>query len=132
MASPAATKYREAAERARVLLTTKNDPRLRPMTHAQAQAYLHSSLAASVAAWNAYVYNLVLDFFRETSNPLVVSFSEMHTVAQNSAERSLERFNTPNWENSRNLLLLCTGYDPIAYWIWPAASLISILSFGPL
>ena len=41
-----------------------------------------------------------------------------YTIAQQAAERDLDRFNTPNWENTRNLLIQCTGYDPINDWIW--------------
>lgn len=120
MPSPAATKYRTAAERARVLLATGNDRRLRPMTNLQVQAFLHASLASNVAAWDAYIHNIVTDFFRETANPTMPNFHAMHRIAEAAAEIALERFNTPNWDNTRNLLTRCTGFDPYVYWIWPA------------
>jgi len=119
MPSPAATKYGIAAERVRILLATGNDRRLRPMTSAQVQAYLHASLAANVAAWEAYVQNLVQDFFIEIANPLLLDFHAVHGIARSAAEIALERYNTPNWDNTRNLLARYTGYDPIRDWVWP-------------
>jgi len=123
MPSPALTKYRTAAERASILLTTGNDRRLRPRTNAQVQVYLHASLAANVAAWDAYVHNLVRDFFLETATPLMPSFHAVHRIAQTAAEIALERFKTPSWDNTRNLLAQYTGYDPIADWVWPAGGM---------
>jgi hypothetical protein len=120
MPSPAATRYQVAAQRASVLLATGNDQRLRPMTSSQVQAYLHASLASSVASWDAYIHNLVNDFFRETTNPSVASFQAMHRIAEAATEIALQRFNTPSWDNTRNLLARYTGYDPLQDWIWPA------------
>ena len=41
-------------------------------------------------------------------------------------EAELKRFNTPNAENARNLLLVHTGYDCIGDWHWPAGGLNAI------
>ncbi len=53
-----------------------------------------------------------------TSNPLTPEFHAVHSLVKEAAERALIRFNTPNWENTRNLLVQQTGYDPINDWIW--------------
>jgi RiboL-PSP-HEPN len=123
MPSPAAKTYQTAAARARLLLTAASEKRLRPMTSAQVQTYLHASLAAVVAAWDAYIHNLVRDFFLEVADPLVSSFQSIHSIAKAAADFALERFNTPNWDNTRNLLVRYTGYDPMPDWVWLAGGM---------
>lgn len=123
MPSPAAIKYQTASEQARILRSTATDPRLRPISRSQTQVYYHSALAAFVAAWDAYINELVRNFFDATANPLDYKFHAVHSVAKGNAERELKRFNTPNAENTRNLLVQYTGYDPIGDWVWPARSM---------
>ena len=118
MSSPAALKYITAAGRIQTLRKAATNRRLRPISHDEIQVYYHASLAAYVAAWEAYISNLVLDFYNviaDSSNP---SFGAIYTIAQQAAGRAVERFNTPNWENTRNLLVQYTGYDPIGAWVW--------------
>ena len=119
MPSPAASKYITATERVRTLRKTATDRRLRPISHDEIQVYYHSALAAYVAAWEAYVNNLVRDFFTVIADPFNRKFQAIYTIAQQTAKRALERFNTPNWENTRSLFVEYTGYDPIADWVWP-------------
>ena len=126
MASPAALKYDIAAQKARVLRLTATDPRLQPISHSQTQVYYHSALATFVAAWEAYIEELVRNFFDATANPLDPKFHAVHSIAKNTAVRSLERFNTPNAENTRNLLVQYTGYDPIGDWIWSTRKMSAI------
>lgn len=121
MPSVAASNYQAGAERAHILLTTGTDLRLRPMIRAQIQVYLQASLATSVAAWDAYIHDIVREFFQVIANPLVPGYHTLHKIAQTASEIALKRFNTPNWENSRNLLASYAGYDPIADWIWPSS-----------
>ena len=66
-----------------------------------------------VAGWETYIEELVRNFFDVTANPLNPQFYAVHSLAKNAAERSLKQFNTPNADNSRNLLVQYTGYDPI-------------------
>ncbi len=47
-----------------------------------------------------------------------MKYSSVHNIARENSEKLLTRFNTPNASNSRNLLLQCTGYDPINDWLW--------------
>ncbi|BAY93363.1 MULTISPECIES: HEPN domain-containing protein [unclassified Tolypothrix] len=123
MPSPAALKYDIAAQKARVLRDTAIDPRLRPILNSQTQVYYHSALAMFVAGWEAYIEELVRNFFDVTANPLNPHFHAVHSIANNAAERSLKQFNTPNAENSRNLLVQYTGYDPINDWVWSRRSM---------
>ena len=118
MPSSSASKYAVAIARAQTLRQAATDRRLRPKSQDEIQIYYHASLAVCVAAWDAYINNLVREFYGAIANPLDVRFHAVYSVAQQAAEQRLERFNTPNWENTRNLLAQSTGYDPINDWVW--------------
>jgi len=124
--SPAALKYQNESNKARILRETATDPRLRPISRSDTQVYYHSALATFVAAWDAYINELVRNFFDATANPLDPKFHAIHFIARDTAERELQRFNTPNSENTRNLLIRYTGYDPIGDWIWSARSMSGV------
>lgn len=126
MPSPAAIQYQSSAAKSRILRATATDPRLSPVSVDQAQVYYHSALASFVAAWEAYIENLIRDFFQETADPLNIKFHAMHTIASDTANRSLGKFNTPNADNSRNLLVQSTGYDPIGDWVWSARGMNAV------
>lgn len=119
MASPAALEYLDAAERIQALRKAAINKHLRAtLSQGEIQVYYHAALAAYVAAWEAYVSNLVRAFYDVISSTLDPGSQAIYAIAQQSAERALERFNTPNWENTRNLLVQCTGYDTINDWKW--------------
>ncbi len=105
MPSPAAIKYFDDMQKAEILRKVANDPRLKPISRVEKQIYYHASLAASVATWDAYINNIVREFFNVTSDPSISKFHILHTVAKSIAEKALKKFNTPNWENTRNLLV---------------------------
>ena len=102
-----------AIGRIQTLRRTATDKRLRPMLHDEIQVYYHAALAAYVAAWNAYIKNIVYDFY-----DVIPNSSPIYAIARQAAERSTERFNTPNWENTQKFLEQGTGYDPINDWVW--------------
>lgn len=79
-----------------------------------------------MAAWNAYVADLIGCFYQEVSNPLIAQFHAMHTLANTAAVSRLDRFSTPNADNTRNLLIASTGYDPWPDWSWPAKGMNAI------
>ena len=116
MPSPAALRYRTTVERIQTLRRTATDKRLRPMSRDEIQVYYHAALTGYVAAWNAYIDNLVRDFYDMIADSANPKFDAIHTLAKGTIENALTRFNTPNWENTRNLLSQCTGYDPINDW----------------
>lgn len=133
MASPAALEYLGAAERIQALRKAATDKDLRStLSPDEIQVYYHAALAAYVAAWEAYVSNLVRDFYSVISGTLNPGSRAIYAIAQQSAERALERFNTPNWENTRNLLVQCTGYDAINDWKWSRRGMGSPLIRGRL
>lgn len=103
------------AKKLRATSSVVNRNNINPTTR---QLYLHASLAASVAAWDAYLNNIVREYFSIVALPGNQSFLMMKQISQGFAERSLSKFNTPNFENSRNLIVSCTGYDPYGDWAW--------------
>ena len=107
--------------RASGLLGLSNDRRLRPHSRARSETVAHAALAALVGAWEAYVEHIVGEFYVLTAQPSSGSYASLHDIATALAHTKIEKFNTPNAENSRELLVGHTGYDPIGDWIWPAA-----------
>lgn len=117
MPSRAALAFFQALERSAKLRQTPYLLRIR-IQDVEKQTYFHASLAASVAAWDAYLNNIVREYYSIISKPLKTDYHYLHSIGMGLAERSLEKFNTPNFENSRNLLVTCTGYDPYPDWVW--------------
>lgn len=86
----------------------------------------HASLATYVGGWEIYVEELVREYYRKVSTSnATVSFMAIHTLAASLAETAVSKFNTPNWENSRNLIVTYTAYDPIAEWVWSRRNMSS-------
>lgn len=120
MASPAALRFGVAVARIRLLRDTAHDVRLRPIERNRAQVLLHASLAGYVAAWEAYLEQLVRDVFDVTARPLQTQYHAVHSLLKEHSKAEINVFNTPNAENARNLLLRYTGFDPWPFWVWPA------------
>lgn len=123
MPSLAAQKYKTLAERVRHLQIIASDKRIRPLSRSISGVYYHAALAAHVAAWEAYLEQLVRDFFGTISDPTFQKYQALHAIARGRATEKLEKFNTPNFDNSRELLLQFTGYDPYSDWVWPKRSM---------
>jgi hypothetical protein len=122
MPSLASTNSADALERADILTTTAlMVPAVRRSV--KAQIYYHAALAICVAAWDAYLKGVVTEFYVAVNDPLNPQFHSMTTISKAFADRLKERFNTPNFENARDLIVNCTGYDPYADWVWPRRSM---------
>ncbi len=91
MPSPAALKYSIAVGHIRTLRRTATDSRLRPTSRDEKQVYYHAALAAYVAAWNAYISNLVRNFYNVIAEPLNLKFDAVYTLAKGTAENALTR-----------------------------------------
>jgi len=78
---------------------------------------LHAALANQVAAWDSYVKALSLEYFSVTARPADIRFSAMHDLLKAQLEIELKKFNTPNSDNCRNLLLKYTSFDPWPHWL---------------
>ncbi|WP_411837922.1 HEPN domain-containing protein [Paracoccus sp. ME4] len=118
MSSLAHAAFSDALRLGRTLQSAAHDVRTRPISHQRKSDFLHASLAAYVAAWDSYVNAVVREFLKETSNTLDSDFSARSGLLLDFVEAALNRFNTPNSDNTRRLLIQCTGYDPIGDWVW--------------
>ena len=113
MASPAALEYLDAAERIQTLRKAAINKHLRAtLSQGEIQVYYHAALAAYVAAWEAYVSNLVRAFYDVISSTLDPGSHAIYAIAQQSAARALERFNTPNWETPATFSFNALGMIP--------------------
>lgn len=126
MSSSAAKKYFSLISRAQYFQGIARDGRLRPVPDQNAEIAYHAALTTHVAAWEAYLEELVRIFYSATAKPLLPDFHAIHTIALDRATVLLNKFNTPNFENSRSLLLEYTGYDPYPDWTWPARSMSTL------
>ena len=127
MASPASSKYVTAAGRIQTLREAATDGRLPRKLQDEKQVYYHAALAAYVAAWDAYINNLVRDFYDTIDNPSSQGFQAIYEISRRATDRALKRFNSPNWENTRSLLEQYTGYDPpgLGHWVWARRRMVS-------
>lgn len=126
MPSNASAAFHLSLQLGRTLREAAVDPRLRPISERKRNDLLRASLAAYVANWDSYINSVVREFVVATSNTLSPEYAAAHRTLSAFVEKSLKKFNTPNWENSRTLLIGCTGFDPIANWIWPRANMRSL------
>jgi hypothetical protein len=124
MASPALNKYIFAAEKVEFLRSNASSNRL--ISPDGKQIIYHAALAVNVAAWDAYINNIIKDFYNATSNPSDHRFNALHMNIKALSIKALDKFNTPNWENTRNIFTQYTGYDPYSDWIWPSKNMAPI------
>lgn len=95
-----------------------SDTRIKPLKNHQKQIYLHSYLAAIVASWDAFLKSISKEYLSTINNPADVRYNALFRSLEQFALTKLNKFNTPNFENTRNLLLEITGYDPLGDTIW--------------
>jgi len=80
---------------------------------------LHASLAAVVAAWESYVEDLLAAALAEVAHAAPMAHQRSVALLTDLATGAKDRFNTPNAENARELLVRYTGYDCLPDWVMP-------------
>jgi hypothetical protein len=118
LASSSADKFFSISKNADKLYCLAHDARLQPSNLETKYSYYHAALAVYVSGWDAYINNIIAEFFNITSDPLNSKYQLMHELARLHSIKKLAKFNTPNWENTRILLTECTGFDPMTHWQW--------------
>lgn len=115
MPSRSLTNFRTARRRALRLLDIATDRRLRPLTYEDMEPGLHAALASFVSAWEAYIESLCIEILDEIASCASAQTASVLSVLRLEAKNNIEKFNTPNFDNSRNLILRFTGFDPYNY-----------------
>lgn len=87
------------------------DKRLRPLTYEDSEPALHAALAVYVSAWEAYIESLCIEILTTLYESSINTTKTIIYILKSEAEQEVKKFNTPNFENCRNLLLRFTGYD---------------------
>lgn len=123
MPSPAARTFHSLETEANNLISTSLSGSLDVTAR---RIIYRASVVMICAAWESYVEELVICYYKETSPFKLMLPNPHHGIAQDLATRFVGRFHTPNSENVRNLLLQYTGYDPWPDWIWPSSRLNSM------
>lgn len=123
MSSASFVRFQSSVEAARDLRSVVKDDRLRPVSHEQKTRFRHAALATYVAGWDSYLNQVTAEFVQKTASSTDTGYVSLHSLVAPIIEQKLRKFNTPNWENSRELLISCTGYDPISDWTWRKAQL---------
>jgi hypothetical protein len=124
--SRSAAEYNLARLRALQLVRASVSPPPQSVRATHKAACLHAALAMFVAAWEAYLERLVRETQALIADPLNPRLSATLALLTKLSEAELKKFNTPNSDNSRNLLIEFTGYDPINDWVLPGMGLSGI------
>lgn len=94
------------------------DSRLKPIADTQKQIFLHSYLTGVVASWDAYIKAVIKEYLGLITQPTDIRYHSIYTLLHKYASTSIEKLNTPNFDNTRNILISTTGYDPIGDCVW--------------
>lgn len=125
MASTAYSGFQTAKSRVGRLLAISTDQRLRPIRYVDAEPSLHASLASMVSAWEAYIEAVLLEALDSIARGAPPGELALVLLLKDEARRAVEKFNTPNAENCRDLILRYTGFDAIAVLSSPRLGLAS-------
>lgn len=127
MPSMAAAEFGRARSSAGLLIRAASvRPTIKIDFAAHKTSCLHAALAMLVAAWEAYLERLVQEVQREIADPSQAKLSAVLSLLSAITQKETARFNTPSSDNSRELLIKHTGYDPINDWYWPKGQLSGV------
>lgn len=125
MASRSLREFSAAKRRAQRLATIATDRRLRPLTYLEMEPPLHAALAAYVSGWEAYIEDVTVEFLDVLVTSLDPRASALAKVLRDEAARVGKRFNTPSFQDSRDLVYRFTGYDPMSSMASPRLGMTS-------
>lgn len=128
MPSNSAFAFRRARDRARLLVAASRGATGIAVTLDYKDTCLHAALAMLVASWEGYLESVTIETQRLLADPTHQKLTATLSLLSDLASKEIKRFNTPNADNSRNLLLAYTGFDPINAWQWSAGGLNAIQS----
>lgn len=98
--------------------TTKSRDKTAPLYEA--------SIVLSVASWEGYLEGVTTYSIQVIRKRLKPKGKRVLSLLQNRVENDIKRFNTPNSENARSLLIDSFDYDPWPDWKWSRGGLSSL------
>lgn len=126
MPSNAAIRFFSTMEDLGYLRALSIDRRLLPKSRLQKQILLHSYLTGVVAAWDAYIKAVIIEYMALIADPNDLRYSQLHGQISRMIESTLRKSNTPNFENSRNIFINLISYDPIGDCVWTDRGLSAV------
>ena len=106
----------------------KNNPEVdlnSPLFKGKYYALSQAVVVFSVAAWQAYVENVIKEVYDEVKQNANIRDSDekfwikkVFNLNFKSTESRIERFSTPDSGNVIKLFRDCLGFDPSPYWKW--------------
>jgi hypothetical protein len=87
------------------------------------QIFYHADLAATVAAWDAFIHSIILEYIGCIGDITSPHLLRARELLGGLASERLDRTRAPNFDNARSVLVRCTGYDPIGDWNVPRRGL---------
>lgn len=96
--------------------------------------FYHAAWAGYIASWDSYVKSVCKEFIAKSNvalslglaNDATIAYQAIHSIASDLFDYRLTKLNTPNFENTREFILDCTGLDTYALWRWDRKSLTNI------
>lgn len=91
---------------------------------AERQVFYHACISMDVAAWDSYINNVIKEYHQRIGDFRNPTLLHNRTILEFAIKRKLEKFNTPNFDNCRNIIIECTGFDPVGIWSWQKKGMI--------
>lgn len=83
------------------------------------QTFYHAALAAFVASWDNFIKCLLVEYFSAMQTIGDARLHQFSVIAAGMLKNELKKFNTPNFDKSREIINVTTGFDPFNVWGWP-------------
>lgn len=123
MNSSAARAFALSIRRADSLLAVAREKR-QPLQ--RRRVLLEAAVAAAVAGWDSYVKNAIRAYQRATFPNVGTGAQALHSLLERMTDEKLGKFNTPNSQNVRVLLISVSNYDPWPDWTYPRKRMNSL------
>lgn len=88
---------------------------------ANSELLQHAALSRLVAAWDGYLNDVIKETLQRLRRPSPTHYSFLLNILDANAAVLLDRFNTPNTQNTKDIFQRCIGLDPCPYWKRPKA-----------
>jgi hypothetical protein len=82
------------------------------------QTCLKAAVALAVGCWEGYIEGALREFVSKTRVQTHRKAWGLIAQFETIVDKMASDLNTPNWDKTRELLIMLTGMDPYASWVW--------------